>query len=216
MIVHDASVPAGGQPGGVHATLDQAIEFVNTTGLSKGRPFEELATSGLAVHWLTHMGVLDQRDAALEIARFAASAEDAQAALERLRRTRAGMREVIDAIDAGRAPALDALADLNATLGIGEVTQLVMAGGSLRVVRRCQADPFDEAIAALARALADAIGDGRQARLRICGNDRCRWAFYDRSRPGTRRWCEMSSCGNRMKAARHRAKLREGSASLEA
>ena len=44
--------------------------------------------------------------------------------------------------------------------------------------------------------------------FRICENDTCRWAFYDRSRPGTRRWCEMSSCGNRMKAARHRARIR--------
>src|SRR5947207_2042443 len=69
-------------------------------------------------------------------------------------------------------------------------------------------EPFDQAIAAITRAVVDELAQGRPERFRICENDRCRWAFYDRSRPGTRRWCEMSSCGNQMKAARHRARLK--------
>ena len=32
--------------------------------------------------------------------------------------------------------------------------------------------------------------------------------FYDASRNGKRRWCEMATCGNRAKAARHRQKAR--------
>ena len=43
-------------------------------------------------------------------------------------------------------------------------------------------------------------------RFRVCANDQCRWAFFDESRAGRRRWCDMSSCGNRAKAARHRAR----------
>jgi predicted RNA-binding Zn ribbon-like protein len=30
--------------------------------------------------------------------------------------------------------------------------------------------------------------------------------FYDESPTGRRRWCDMSTCGNRAKAARHRAR----------
>jgi predicted RNA-binding Zn ribbon-like protein len=37
----------------------------------------------------------------------------------------------------------------------------------------------------------------------------CRWVFYDESRAGKRRWCDMASCGNRAKAARHRARQKE-------
>ena len=33
-----------------------------------------------------------------------------------------------------------------------------------------------------------------------------RWVFYDSSRTGRRRWCDMITCGNRAKAARHRAR----------
>jgi len=45
-------------------------------------------------------------------------------------------------------------------------------------------------------------------RLRRCANDECRWLFIDRSRNGSRRWCDMSSCGNRAKARRHYARTR--------
>ena len=37
-----------------------------------------------------------------------------------------------------------------------------------------------------------------------CGNPRCRFLFVDRSRRGSRIWCEMAVCGNRMKVGRHR------------
>jgi predicted RNA-binding Zn ribbon-like protein len=39
-------------------------------------------------------------------------------------------------------------------------------------------------------------------RVRACG--RCGWLFLDSSRGGRRRWCSMSTCGNREKASRHR------------
>jgi predicted RNA-binding Zn ribbon-like protein len=47
-------------------------------------------------------------------------------------------------------------------------------------------------------------------RVRRCANDRCLWLFVDTSKSGTRRWCDMSSCGNRAKAARHYSKVRRG------
>ena len=42
-------------------------------------------------------------------------------------------------------------------------------------------------------------------RIRAC--DRCGWLFLDSSRGGRRRWCSMSTCGNREKASRHRSVL---------
>jgi predicted RNA-binding Zn ribbon-like protein len=38
-------------------------------------------------------------------------------------------------------------------------------------------------------------------RLKICPN--CQWLFLDRSRNRSRTWCDMTVCGNRMKANRH-------------
>lgn len=43
----------------------------------------------------------------------------------------------------------------------------------------------------------------RLERVRLCANEKCQWLFLDDSKSGTRRWCSMSSCGNRAKAHRH-------------
>ncbi|WP_205669150.1 CGNR zinc finger domain-containing protein [Amycolatopsis suaedae] len=47
-------------------------------------------------------------------------------------------------------------------------------------------------------------------RIRACG--RCGWLFLDSSRGGRRRWCSMSTCGNREKAGRHRRAVRASGA----
>ena len=75
--------PQGPRPG-----LEQAIDFVNTTGLTKGRPFEDLVSSHAAIHWLLDAGYLLPETAAAEGARFAADPRRAEAAMLRLRAVR--------------------------------------------------------------------------------------------------------------------------------
>ena len=47
-------------------------------------------------------------------------------------------------------------------------------------------------------------------RVKECGNHPCSWLFLDRSRNHSRRWCEMSDCGNRVKARAFAARRRAG------
>lgn len=58
------------------------------------------------------------------------------------------------------------------------------------------------AVSALSLMSTDAL-----SRLRICPN--CRWLFVDRSRNGSRLWCDMAVCGNRQKARRHYSRRKE-------
>jgi predicted RNA-binding Zn ribbon-like protein len=57
---------------------------------------------------------------------------------------------------------------------------------------------------------ADLLARGDRSRLRRCANERCLWLFMDQSKTGTRRWCDMNSCGNRAKARRHYLKTKAG------
>jgi predicted RNA-binding Zn ribbon-like protein len=57
---------------------------------------------------------------------------------------------------------------------------------------------FEAAVALSALALLD---PAKRRRIRICAN--CAWLFLDKSRNGSRLWCDMSVCGNRRKAKRH-------------
>jgi predicted RNA-binding Zn ribbon-like protein len=54
----------------------------------------------------------------------------------------------------------------------------------------------------------DLLAGARLERVRRCANEQCLWLFLDSSRSGARRWCSMSSCGNRAKAHRHYLKFR--------
>lgn len=55
----------------------------------------------------------------------------------------------------------------------------------------------------------DLLAGGQLARVRQCENEKCRWLFLDGSKSGARRWCSMSSCGNRAKAQRHYVRNRQ-------
>ncbi len=67
------------------------------------------------------------------------------------------------------------------------------------------------ALGRLVAALYSAMQDEDWRRLKLCGADECRWAFYDRSKNRSSRWCTMESCGNRAKARRYRKQHRHTS-----
>ena len=53
---------------------------------------------------------------------------------------------------------------------------------------------------------ADSLVDEELGRNRRCADPRCHRVFFDGTKNGQRRWCDMGTCGNRAKAARHRAR----------
>lgn len=68
----------------------------------------------------------------------------------------------------------------------------------------------DAALSTIARDAIEllALRDGR---LRRCEGPGCALIFYDESRPGTRRWCDTSRCGNRVNTHSYRQRRATGS-----
>jgi predicted RNA-binding Zn ribbon-like protein len=137
------------------------------------------------------------------LARPRVSARD----LERVHGVRAALREVADSVVEHRTAGLEALATVNRALHARQVIELVPSPDGVNVDHRHVGDPVDDSLARLCEALVAELTAGHPERIRICDNDVCRWIFYDTSRTGRRRWCDMATCGNRAKAARHRAKV---------
>ena len=54
------------------------------------------------------------------------------------------------------------------------------------------------------------MADGTWSRLKGCPRDVCHWAFYDRSRNGSGKWCAMSVCGNRTNTKTYRRRVAAG------
>jgi predicted RNA-binding Zn ribbon-like protein len=55
----------------------------------------------------------------------------------------------------------------------------------------------------IAQSAADLLTSEELPAVRECEAPTCAWLFLDRSRNRSRRWCDMTVCGNRQKARRH-------------
>jgi predicted RNA-binding Zn ribbon-like protein len=64
-------------------------------------------------------------------------------------------------------------------------------------------DLLDRVLWPIAESAASLLISDDRAAIRECGAPDCEWLFLDHSRNGSRRWCDMKSCGNRQKARRH-------------
>lgn len=62
-----------------------------------------------------------------------------------------------------------------------------------------------QVVSAMARDAIALFGGPAADRVRRCAADDCALLFLDTSRPGVRRWCAMTRCGNRTKARTRRA-----------
>jgi len=183
--------------------LDDTFDFINTleNDANDGTPNEHLPTAERAIEWFATRGLI-----------HAESLDTTGKDLDRIRTVRAALREIADAVVERRAPKRGALDRVNRTLRARSATELVAGPDGIGIGHRHVGDPIDDALARVTEPLVQELASGNPDRLRVCANDMCRWVFYDESRAGKRRWCDMSSCGNRAKAARHRARQKEAQA----
>lgn len=178
--------------------LAAALDFLNTRELVSGQPVDHLHRAADAIGWFVEHGVL-----------HAAGARGwSEADLVRVRALRDALREVIDAVVEARRPVPAAFDLVNGALAAGTGPRLELDGATVRVGHRHGASAVDDALAALAAPIVGELGSGRPDRFRTCASETCRWAFYDASPTGRRRWCNMKTCGNRAKAARHRQRAK--------
>ena len=171
---------AGGQIGLVQA-------YVNTVDLQDGP--EELSDPAHLATWLADHGLLPA----------GASAEPAD--LAHAIALREALRAVIGANSGGTVYPVDV-----ATLNQAAVTSRLRPrfGPDGRARLEPEAGGVTGALGRIVAAAFAAMEDEDWGRLKLCSSPTCRWAYFDRSRNHSSRWCTMASCGNRAKAKRFR------------
>jgi predicted RNA-binding Zn ribbon-like protein len=85
---------------------------------------------------------------------------------------------------------------LRVSFGTGS-PELVPAGGGV-----------DELLGRILSLWVLAGRDGTWSRIKICREDTCQVAFYDRSKNQSKTWCSMGVCGNRNKTRSYRDRRR--------
>jgi predicted RNA-binding Zn ribbon-like protein len=168
--------------------------FVNTYEADTG--VDLLADLDAARTWLAAAGLLE---------RAPLTPDD----LELAREVRESLRVLLVQNAGGDVPTpeqLEPLTDLAAgsrlrpTVGESGLIDLKIEGGAGSI-----------RLAELLLIVRDAQCDGSWERLKACRNDECLWAFYDRSHAGRGAWCDMATCGNRIKNRNLRSRRSSGS-----
>lgn len=185
------------------------LDFVNTDDSRRGVRLDRLTDIDAFLAWLQAAAVLDAERAAAIRRRAYQQPAGAAAALVDARRVRASLRVLAERGVSSERVRLEALAELNRVLGRSAGVRRVEPrpdGGFARSFVPV-GDAFAGLIIPVVESAADALILGELSRVRRCGDPRCTRLFYDGSRNGRRRWCDMAGCGNRAKAARHRRKV---------
>lgn len=165
--------------------------FVNSVDLQDGP--EELGDPEQLRAWLGSRGLLPT-GAAVE-------PEDLKHAIA----LREALRGLIGANSGGSVYPVD-IATLNEAASASKLRARFGPDGKARL--EPDVAGVTGALGRIVAAAFTAMADDGWTHLKLCGSPTCRWAFFDRSRNHSSRWCTMATCGNRAKAKRFRQQRR--------
>lgn len=173
------------------APLELVQRFVNSIDLESGE--DELGSPEALRAWLAGRELMGARERV------------GPADLRRAVDVREGLRALLLRnngldFDAEKVEELDraaAHAGVHVSFSAAEEPALVPARGGV-----------DGALARLLAVVARSVADGSWERLKACPREDCEWAFYDRTKNRSGRWCRMDQCGNLAKARAFRERHR--------
>ena len=175
--------------------------FVNTLDLDLGT--DTLARADDARDWLASAGLAS---AGAEGAGAEGAGWAGELGLQLAREVRESIRAMI-ARNTGGAPLTeDELRPLRQVALDAPPRLEPAASGEIRLAVTSTGHGVAGGLAGLLVGIRDAQADGSWDRLKLCGNPDCQWAFYDRSHSRRGAWCDMASCGNRLKNRNLRAR----------
>ena len=184
------------------------LDFVNTD--NGGVAHDGLADFDRLVTWMEAAIALDSERAQTMRRRAIQQPSGATAALVDARRVRSALRILAERGAMTPQVRFDTLAEINRVLGRSAGTRRVESrpDGTFARAFVPVGDAFAGLMIPIVESAADALILGELARVRRCADPRCARVFYDGTKNAARRWCDMATCGNRAKAARHRARVR--------
>jgi predicted RNA-binding Zn ribbon-like protein len=184
-----ASEPGGREAAPGPLALVQA--FANTVAEEGHFRWEAIGDPDALRSWLVRRGLLEHGEPVGE------------ADVVRAKEVRKALRSLL-AANNGREADSEAIRALNRAAERAGLT--VRFGADGRAVLEPGADGVDGAIGRVLTAAHAGMEGGTWRRLKSCANATCGWAFYDRSRNRSSRWCSMAVCGNRTKTRAYRSR----------
>lgn len=182
------------------------LDLINTlNGRATPSPREQLTDYDAVLRLAGQGEALTPERITLLRATALGAAGQADALAARTRVFREALYGVFEAVIHGHAVEEDDLRLVNDELrGALAQVELIPAPGSFRWTVGTATPDLAEPLWMFARSAFELLLSPDLGRVRECANHECGWLFLDLSRNRSRKWCDMSSCGNRAKVRRFR------------
>jgi predicted RNA-binding Zn ribbon-like protein len=183
-----------------------ALDFLNTRPVQDGQPQELLPDFAALLRWFQAAELLSAAQA-MKLQKEWAQSERAANMLDEARHLREMLRLDVIAWEGAAGIRRATLEGLNRLAAIHPMrTRLQMKGKRHEAVLWFDAGEPEGLFAPLAHSAIELFAEVDHRKVRKCGN--CVLHFHDTSKKGTRRWCSMQLCGNRLKVAAYAARQR--------
>ena len=183
-----------------------ALDFLNTCPVQNGEPMELLPDFSALLRWFQAAELISVRDVANLQQKWGKSAR-AQRTVEAMHELRERLRKEILAWEHGGAVHHSRVAELNRLMmDHPMLTKLKARGSASSTELWLEPRQPEDLFGPVAHSAATLFAKVAPSRVRKCGQ--CILHFHDTSKKGTRRWCSMQLCGNRLKVAAYAARRR--------
>ncbi len=184
------------------------LDFINTEDVRRGVRMDALTDFESMVTWLEAASLLDAERVSGIRRRAQQQPTGASASVVDARRIRTSLRELAEKGACVPQVRADAQNEINRVLGRSAGTRRLEMRNDGTFGRTFVpiGDAFAGLLIPIVESAADSLILGELLRVRSCSDHRCPRVFFDNTKNGRRRWCDMTTCGNRAKAARHRQK----------
>ena len=188
------------------------LDFLNTKPVLADGPTELLPDVRALERWLITSGTVTSAKAKATVRSWRNSTE-AAAFLEQFIAFREKLREAVLRIESGSTPSDTFITEVNSLLLRYPFPALLHKRDG-KVVRETTfelREPTD-VWAPIVDAAANLLAETESSRIRKC--ESCVVHFFDTSKKGSRRWCSMNICGNKLKVAAYQRRRRTNDTSM--
>ena len=183
------------------------LDFANTRPVQDEKPIDLLSDFGALVRWFQAASLLSSAEAG-RLQRRWGGTKRAEKTSQAMRELREKLREEILVWERGGPLRRSTVEELNKLLAEHPMRERLLAkDGEHTTQSWFEVREPEDLFAPLAESAVCLFAKVDRQRVRRCSQ--CVLHFHDTSKKGTRRWCSMQVCGNRMKVAAYAERQRK-------
>jgi len=197
---------SGWRDGFLFVSNQLVLDFLNTRPVQNGEPTELLPDFAALLRWFRAADLLGSREVRSLWQQWGES-DRARRTVEALRELREKLRKQVLTWERGGTVHHTTILELNRLMAEHPMLNRLKSSGSGSSTQLWfESRQPEDLFAPLAHSASVLFANVDRNRVRKC--DQCVLHFYDTSKKGTRRWCSMQLCGNRLKVAAYVARRR--------